>query len=101
MAAAGKARARVNAARAPAPPLPSAKQLAFDWVSRSEDRNDEQKVRLDAIRGRSDELSAALDPADEFAAFTRRMSEGALSGWLSRAGYRRVRSCAGSRKACV
>jgi hypothetical protein len=66
LAAAGKSRARVHAATLPAPPLPSAKQLSFDWVRRREDREDEQQARLDAIRSQSAELSAALDLADEF-----------------------------------
>jgi hypothetical protein len=76
LAAAGKSRARANAATAPAPPLPSAKQLSFDWVRRREDREDEQQARLDAIRSRSAELSAALDLADEFAALIRKLPRG-------------------------
>jgi transposase len=85
LAAAGKSRARVNAAQAPPPPLPSAKQLSFDWVRRREDREEDQQARLDAIRGRSAELSAALDLADEFAALIRKHSEGTLSAWLASA----------------
>lgn len=85
LAAAEKSRARVNAARAPAVPLPSAKQLSFDWVRRREDREDEQQVRLDAIRGRSAELSAALDLADEFAALIRTRSPETLTAWLASA----------------
>ena len=83
--AAGKSRARVNAARAPTPPLPSAKQLSFDWVRRREDRGDEQQARLDAIRGRSAELSAALGLADEFAALIRKHSDSTLTAWLAKA----------------
>ena len=41
LAVAGTPRARVNAAKPPAPPLPSPKQLSFDWVRRREDREDE------------------------------------------------------------
>ena len=85
LAAAGKVRARANAAKAPTPPLPSAKQLSFDWVRRREDREDEQQARLDAIRGRGAELSAALDLADEFAALIRKDSDGTLSAWLASA----------------
>lgn len=83
LAAAGKPRARVNAAKAPTPPPPSAKQLSFDWVRRRDDREDEQQARLDAIRGRSAELAAALDLADEFAALIRKDSGGTLSAWLA------------------
>jgi hypothetical protein len=60
LAAAGKPRTRVNAARPPAPPLPSPKRLSFDWVGRREEREDEQQARLAAIRGRDAGLSAAL-----------------------------------------
>jgi transposase len=85
LAAAGESRARVNAAKAPAPAPPSAKQLSFDWVCRPEGRKDEQQARLDAIRGRSAELSAALDLADEFAALIRKRSDGTLTAWLTKA----------------
>jgi transposase len=82
LAAAGKSRARVNAAKAPAPAPPSAKQLSFDWVCRPEKRKDEQRARLDGIRGHSAELSAALDLADEFTALIRKHSEETLTAWL-------------------
>jgi transposase len=85
LAAAGKSRARVNAAKAPAPAPPSAKQLSFDWVCRPEERKDEQRARLDGIRGRSAELSAAPDLADEFAALIRKRSDGTLTAWLTKA----------------
>jgi transposase len=86
LAAAGKSRAGVNAAKPPpAPPLPSARQLSFDWVRRRENREEEQQARLDAIRGRSAELSAALDLADEFAALIRKLSPGTLTAWLAKA----------------
>jgi transposase len=84
LAAVGEVRARVNAARPPAPPLPSPKQLSFDWVRRRADRADDQQARLDAIRGRSAELSTALDLADEFAALIRKQSPGTLADWLAR-----------------
>ncbi len=81
---AGKSRVRVNAARPPAPPQPSAKQLSFNWVRRPEDREAEEQARLDAIRSQSAELSAALDLADEFAALNRKQSPGTLSDWLAK-----------------
>ena len=68
LAAAGKRRAGVDADQAPAPPLPSAKPLSFDWVRRPEDRAEDQQARLETIRGGSPELSGALDLADTFAA---------------------------------
>jgi transposase len=85
LAAAGKPRTRVNAAKPPAPPLPSPKQLSFDWVRRREDREDEQQARLEAIRSWDAELSAALDLADEFADLIRKQSPGTLTDWLTKA----------------
>jgi transposase len=85
LAAAGKPRERVNAAKPVAPPLPSAKQLSFDWVCRRADREAKEQARLDAIRGQSDELSAALDLADEFAALIRKQAGTTLTDWLARA----------------
>jgi transposase len=86
LAAVGKSPAPVNATKpTPATPLPSARQLSFDWVRRRESREDEQQARLDAIRGRSTELSAALNLADEFAALIRKLSPGTLTAWLARA----------------
>ena len=85
LAATGKPRDRVNAAKAPAPPLPSAKPLSFDWVRRRADREVEEPARLDAIRGQGDELSAALDMADEFTALIRKQAATTLTDWLTRA----------------
>jgi transposase len=85
LAAAGKVRDRANAARPPAPPLPSPKRLSFEWVRRREARDDEQQARLDAIRGGGVELSEALDLADEFAALIRKQSTGTLTDWLAKA----------------
>lgn len=85
LAAAGRPRTRVNAAQPPAPPLPSPKQLSFDWVHRRADREDEQQARLEVIRSRGADLSAALDLADEFADLIRQQSPGTLTDWLTRA----------------
>jgi transposase len=85
LAAAEKSRARVNAAKAPAPPLPSARHLSFAWVRRREDRAEDQQVRLNAVRNGSPELSAALDLADTFAALIRKQSPMTLTDWLARA----------------
>jgi transposase len=72
----------VNAGKVPEPPLPSLKPLSFDWVRRCEDRAHEQQARLDAIRSRSAELSAALDLADDFADLIRKRSSGPPPAWL-------------------
>jgi transposase len=83
LAAVGKPRARINAARPPVPPLPTPKQLSFDWVHRREDRKAEGQERLDTIRGRSPSLAVALDLAEEFADLIRKRSAGTLEGWLA------------------
>jgi transposase len=84
LGAAGKKRERINAAKPPASPPPSAKQLSFAWVRRPEDRKASEQARLDAIRAESDELAAGLDLADEFANLIRKRSSGNLSDWLAR-----------------
>jgi transposase len=83
LAAVGKVRARVNAARPPAPPLPTPKRLSFDWVHRREDRKAEAQARLDAIRSRSPSLADALDLADGFADLIRKRSAMTLDDWLA------------------
>jgi transposase len=81
---AGKKKGGSPGASPPVPPLPSAKQLSFEWVRRPEKRKPAEQARLDAIRAGSDELTAALDLADEFAELIRRRSQGTLSDWLTR-----------------
>ena len=85
LGAAGRTRARVNAAKPSDPPPPSPKRLSFVWVRRVEDREPEQQARLDAIRGRSSEVASGLDLADEFARLIRERSGGDLAVWLATA----------------
>lgn len=82
---AGKTRPRVNAAKPRPTPLPSPRQLSFDWARRPEKRTVEAGSRLDAIRSASLDLTAALDVADEFTALIRKQSTGTLKEWLTRA----------------
>ena len=84
LGAAGRTRARVNAATPPTPPPPSPKRLSFEWLRRVEDREPEQQARLDAIRGRSADVALGLDLADEFAGLIRARPGGDLAGWLVR-----------------
>ena len=84
LGAAGKKRERLNAAKPPVPAPPSARQLSFEWVRRPEKRKPPEQARLDAIRGWSDELAAALDLADGFADLIRKQSPGTLGEWLAR-----------------
>lgn len=84
LGAAGKVRARANAAQPPTPPPPSAKRLSFEWVHRAEDRDEGQQARLNAIRSRSAAVALGLDLADEFAGLIRQRSGGDLTAWLAR-----------------
>ena len=84
LGAAGKKRERLNAAVPPVPRPPSARQLSFEWARRPEKRKPPEQARLDAIRGCSDELAAALDLADGFANLIRKKSTETLSDWLAR-----------------
>jgi transposase len=85
LGAAGKRRERLNAVKPPVPAPPSARRLSFEWVRRTEKRKPPEQARIDAIRGRSDELAAALDLADGFADLIRKRSPETLSDWLARA----------------
>lgn len=84
LGAAGKKRDRRNAAEPPVPAPPSARRLSFEWARRAEKRKPPEQARLDAIRALGDELTAALDLADAFAALIRKQSTGTLSEWLTR-----------------
>jgi transposase len=83
--AAGKTRARVNAAQAPSVPRPSARQLSFEWVRRPANRKPAEQAHLDAIRASSNEIADGLDLADEFAALVRKQTQASLGEWLVRA----------------
>lgn len=83
LGAAGQKRDRRNAADPPVPAPPSARQLSFEWARRAEKRKPPGQARLDAVRGLSDELTAALDLADAFADLIRKQSTGTSSEWLT------------------
>jgi transposase len=84
LGAAGKRRERLNAAEPPVPARPSARQLSFEWARRAEKRKPAEAARLEAIRARREELAAALDLADGFAALIRKRSPETLGQWLAR-----------------
>ncbi len=67
------------------PHLPSARQLAFAWVRRPEDRDAEENAQLEAVSGVGEELRAGLALADEFAAMTRKTLSQPLAAWLEKA----------------
>jgi transposase len=68
-----------------APRLPSARQLAFAWVRRPEDREAEGNAQLEAVWGVGEELRTGLALADEFAAMTRKTLSQPLVDWLEKA----------------
>ena len=78
----GKPR-RVDVLRPPR--APSARQLAFAWIRRHEERAEQEQGQLDAVRQTNTELSAALDLADEFAGMARKTLNQPLSDWLDKA----------------
>ena len=80
--ATGRKRDRLSAAKPSVTPPPSAKQLSFEWVRRSEKRKPVEQARLAAIRAHNAELAAALDLADEFAELIRNTTPlNVLSAW--------------------
>jgi transposase len=81
---AGKKRERAGAARPSAAPVPSPRQLSFEWVRRPENRKPDEQRRIDVICSSSDELANALSLADEFAKLLRKRSSGTLSDWLAK-----------------
>jgi transposase len=68
-----------------APRFPSARQLAFAWVCRPEDREAEETAQLEAVCGVGAELRAGLALADEFAAMTRKTLSQPFADWLEKA----------------
>ena len=78
----GKKGERLIASKPSVTPPPSAKQLSFACVRRPEKQKPLEQAQLAAIRARSDDLAAALDLADEFAALIRKRSPTTLSDWL-------------------
>src|SRR6185437_10894599 len=85
LAAAGQQRARVNAAASRPTAPPSARQLAFDFIRRPENREPAEEQRLDRIRGVDDEVSAALQLADQFVNMVRQRSGAGLADWMAKA----------------
>jgi transposase len=85
LGAAGMRRVRVNAAGPAAPPVPTPRQLSFEWVRRPSDRRTDEQAHLTAVRGVGGEVAEGLDLADGFAAMVRGRSAGSFDGWLTAA----------------
>jgi transposase len=67
------------------PNLPSARTLAFSLLRKAESREAEEQNQLQAIKGASLELKAAMELTDEFAAMTRKTLAQPLPLWLEKA----------------
>lgn len=82
LAAMGRVRSRVNAARS-ATVVPTPRQLSFAWVRRPERRPADEQARIDAVRGVGGEVAAGLDLADGFAELVRKRPAITLEDWLA------------------
>jgi transposase len=81
----GRPGPRVGPLPPPAEPVPSARQLSFEFIRRAEDRKAEEQARLDRLRGHEAGLREGLDLAEEFAQMVRERSKVPLAGWLAKA----------------
>jgi transposase len=85
LAKVGQKRDRVNAAVPRPKPLPSSRQLAFEFIRRPENREPAENQRLDRIRGVAGEVAEAMQLADEFVVMVRERSGKFFLGWLDKA----------------
>jgi transposase len=76
---------RVDVLQQPRARQPSARQLAFAWIRRHEERDEEEQARLEAVRRTDRDWGAALELADEFAGMARKTWNQPLSAWLDKA----------------
>ncbi len=76
----------LRSSRAPLRPRrPTARQLAFEFVRRAEERSEEAAKRMGKVNAIS-ELCGSLTLANELLEMTRGQSKTSLSDWLARAG---------------
>ncbi len=68
----------------PAPP-PSARQLAFEFIRRADERQAEETARMDKLQVGAGALQEALALAGEFARMARKQSKETLTEWLAKA----------------
>jgi transposase len=69
----------------PAPEIPSARKLSFQFAGPKAKGNSEEPSFLDRVRGRVPGLDAALTLADELAGMIRKTVTTPLSDWIARA----------------
>jgi transposase len=64
------------------PPLPSARQLSFEFIRRPERREVDEQTRMDKLRACDAVLQEGLDLAGEFAEMVRKQADVPLTTWL-------------------
>ncbi|MDX1970727.1 MAG: transposase [Planctomycetaceae bacterium] len=74
-----------SSAIASEPRIPSAKQLAFMIIRKPEERDDEERSRVDALSNLDEAMSRALELFVLIGAMIRSASDLSLSDWLTRA----------------
>ncbi len=84
LAAAGIRRERRNAARLRPAPRPTARQLSFEYVRRTEKRTQDEANRMAKVSGVPG-LADELQLMDEFLAMARRTHATPVADWLARA----------------
>jgi transposase len=67
------------------PPVPSARQLSFEFIRRPEKRKADEQARVDKLRAGEGTLPDGLHLEGEFADLVRRQSAMPLSTWLAKA----------------
>jgi transposase len=81
----GRPGPRTCPAVVPPAPVPSARQLSFEFIRRPEERTAAEQARLDKLRACEGTLPEGLALAGEFAEMVRRRSATPLTTWLAKA----------------
>ena len=81
----GRPGPRTGPAVVPPPPVPSARQLSFEFIRRPEKRKADEQARVDKLRAGEGTLPEGLHLAGEFADLVRRQSAMPLTTWLATA----------------
>jgi transposase len=85
LGSAGRPGPRTGPVGVPPPPLPTARQLSFEFIRRPEKRKAEEQARLDKLRAGGGTVQEGLELAGEFTEMVRRQSQVPLAEWLAKA----------------
>jgi transposase len=85
LAARGEQRERVNAARPPPPPTPSARGLSFAVIAKPAERTETQQPQVVRLREINAEVAEAVGLVEAFAALVRKEGGMTLKGWQEKA----------------